>query len=69
MQTGLLNFGRAVLHVVIVFIATYGGALAMGIPANIGSITLISLVAGIVSWAQHSIATPSGSTVIHPSKF
>lgn len=65
-QSGLKNFGRALLHGIIVFVATTGGAWIAGVPVSIGSVTLISLLTGIVSWCQHAIATPSGSTVVSP---
>lgn len=68
MQTFLWNTSRAVLHGVIVFVATEGGALIAGIPVNIGHITLVSLLTALVSLAQHSLATPAGSTVLPPNR-
>lgn len=66
MQSAIGNFGKGVLSAVIVFIATYGGALIGSIPVTIGHITLVSVLAGIVAWAQHSVATPAGSRVVKP---
>lgn len=65
-QSGLKNFGTALLHGVIVFIATYGGALVTTIPISVGQATVMSILSAIVSWAKNSITTPSGSTVVHP---
>lgn len=63
-QTNLKNFGRAVLQGVVVFIATYGGSLLTTIPVSIGQVSVMSVLTFIVSWCQHSVVTPAGSSIV-----
>lgn len=64
MQTNLKNFGKGLINAAILFIALYGAGLVHLIPINILNISLGSAIAFLISWAQHSVVTPAGSTLI-----
>ena len=63
MTTSLGNFGKGVLHGVIVFVALYGTQLIGLIPHNIATATVGGILALLVGWANGAIVTPAGSTV------
>ena len=64
MNTKLNNLGKGVLHGVLLFVALYGASLVHLIPSNIIDFSVGSLLALIISFAQHSVSTPAGSTVV-----